>query len=351
MATAAAPARRRFGNRRALVRFTARRVAGTIPVILLITMLIFMLMHAVPGDPATMLVSEDATPEEVEQVRRNLGLDQPIYIQYFKFLTSAVTGDFGRSFRYGEPVLSLIIERLPATLELAFFSTLFAVLIGVPLGIWAGANPNSWIDNLASVLGFFGISMPNFWMGIVLILVVAGYFNLLPTSGRVGFNVSSPVVTGFVLIDTLLAGDRQGFVEACRHLILPVITLGTNMVGIIMRVTRSAVLEIMHEDYVRTARAKGQSERLVLWRHVLKNAMIVIITVVGLELGTLISGSIIVETVFAWPGIGNLLIEGLRGRDYPLIVALVLVYTIMFVIINLVIDILYAVIDPRVSFD
>jgi ABC-type dipeptide/oligopeptide/nickel transport system permease component len=334
-----------------MVWFLTRRVSGTIPVILLISLLVFLLLHAAPGDPAILLVPEEATPSDIERIRRDLGLDQPIYIQYLKFVAAAVTGDFGKSFRFGEPVARLIADHLPATLELALVSTVFAVLIGVPFGIWAGARPNSWLDNAASLIGFFGISMPNFWMGIMLILIMAGYFNLLPTSGREAFGAGTPQITGFILLDTLLRGDVAAFGNALRHMVLPAVTLGTNMIGIIMRVTRSSVLEIMHEDYVTTARAKGQSERLVLWRHVLKNALIVIITVVGLELGTLLSGSIIVETVFVWPGMGSLLIEGLQSRDYPLIIGLVLVYTTMFVIINVAIDICYAVIDPRIRFD
>jgi ABC-type dipeptide/oligopeptide/nickel transport system permease component len=334
-----------------MVWFLTRRIGGTAPVVLLITLLVFVLLHAAPGDPATLLVPEDATPSDIERIRRDLGLDQPVYVQYIKFITSVFTGDFGRSFRYGEPVARLIAQHLPATLELALVSSLIAVAIGVPFGVWAGARPNSWLDNAASLVGFFGISMPGFWMGIMLILIMAGYFNLLPTSGRLTFGMGGAPITGFVLLDTLLRGDLPAFGNALAHLALPAITLGTNMIGIIMRVTRSSVLEIMHEDYVTTARAKGQVERVILWRHVLKNALIVIITVVGLELGTLLSGSIIVETVFVWPGMGSLLIEGLQSRDYPLIIGLVLVYTAMFVTINLIIDLCYAVIDPRVRFD
>jgi peptide/nickel transport system permease protein len=230
-------------------------------------------------------------------------------------------------------------------------ATLIAGLIGVPLGVWAGARPNSWIDNFGSIVGFFGISMPNFWMGIMLILVMAGYFGILPTSGRTTIGLDPTPITGLFLVDTLWRGDLEGFRTALRHLVLPAVALGTNMVGIIMRITRSAVMEIASEDYITTARAKGQSERLVLWRHVLRNALVIVITVVGLEFGALLSGSIIVETVFVWPGVGSLLVEAMQGRDYPMIVGLVLVYTTMFVLINVLIDVLYAVIDPRVRFD
>jgi peptide/nickel transport system permease protein len=297
------------------------------------------------------MVSEDATPEDIERFRHVLGLDQPLYLQYLRFLGSALRGDFGNSFRYGDPVMQLIASHLPATLELSILATVLAAAIGVSLGVWAGARPNSWIDNLGSVVGFFGISMPNFWMGIMLILIMAGYFGILPTSGRTVIGLDRTPITGFFLVDTLLRGDTEGFRAALLHIVLPAITLGTNMVGIIMRVTRSSVMEIAAEDYITTARAKGQTERLVLWRHVLWNALIIIITVVGLEFGALLSGSIIVETVFVWPGVGSLLIEAMQGRDYPMIIGLVLVYTTMFVLINVLIDVLYAIIDPRVTFD
>ena len=341
---------RRLAGRSRSAAIVLPRLGSTLPVLLLVTVLVFLLIHAAPGDPASLLVSPDATPEDVERLRHTLGLDQPLYVQYLKFLAAALHADLGRSFHYGEPVLRLIGQHLPATLELALVSTALAAAIGIPLGVRAGARPNSWFDNLGSIVGFFGISMPSFWMGIMLILVMAGYFNLLPTSGRSAIGLDPAPITGFFLVDSLLRGDLEAFRAAVLHLILPAVALGTNMVGIIMRVTRSSVLEIMHEDYITTARAKGQRERLILWRHVLKNALVIIITVVGLELGTLLSGSIIVETVFVWPGIGSLLIEALGSRDYPLIIGLVLVYTSLFVAVNVIIDILYAVIDPRVRF-
>jgi len=334
-----------------MTRFILGRVGGTIPVLVLITLLIFMLLQAAPGDPANLLVPEEATKADIDRVREEWGLNQPAYVQYGIFVWKSLHGDLGTSFRFGEPVLSLIGQRLPATLELAFLSTLLAVLIGVPLGIWAGARPNSWVDNFASLFGFFGISMPRFWMGIMLILLVSGYLGWLPTSGRITFGVGGPSITGFVLLDTALRGDWKALKDALSHIALPAITLGTNMIGIIMRVTRSSVIEIMREEYIMTARAKGQKEWIVLWRHVLKNSMIVIITVVGLELGSLLSGSIIIETVFSWPGLGSLLIEGLNARDYPLITGLVLIYTTIFVSINIMIDLCYAAIDPRLRFN
>lgn len=327
-----------------------RRLIGTIPVLLLISLLVFLLIQAAPGDPTLMLLGEEATEVDIQDAKRRWGLDQPVHIQYFKFLASAARGDLGRSFRFGLPVREVIVERLPATIELAFFSVLIATLIAIPLGVWAGAKPNSWIDNVGTSFGLFGISMPNFWLGIMLILLLAGTFHILPSGGRSTYGIAGPRETGFYIFDSVTQGNWPAVKDALLHIVLPALALGTNMVGILMRVTRSSVLEVMTEDYVSTARAKGLGEQRVLWRHVLTNALIPIVTVAGLELGTLLSGSIIVETVFAWPGIGSLLITGVTARDYPLVTGLVLMYTVAFVAINLVIDALYAVIDPRIRY-
>ena len=334
-----------------MLTYIDRRMLGTIPVIVLISLLVFMLVQAAPGDPADLLLSDEATKEDVEEARTRWGLDQPVYVQYAKFFVAAIQGDLGTSFRYADPVLTMIGDRLPATIELALASILIAVIVGVPLGVWAGARPNSWIDNAGSVCGFFGISMPNFWFGIMLILVVSGFFNLLPSAGRNTYGIAGDPITGFYLLDSALQRNWAALWDGIKYIILPAVALGTNMMGILMRVTRSSVLEVMHEDYVRTALAKGLNERVVLWHHVVRNALIPIITVVGLELGTLLSGSIIVETVFSWPGSGALLISAITSRDYPLITGTVLTYTMAFVLINFIIDILYAVIDPRIRFD
>jgi peptide/nickel transport system permease protein len=298
-------------------RYLLGRIIATIPVVVLITVLVFLLIHAAPGDPADLLLSEEASAADIAEARHRWGLDQPIYIQYGRFLANIASGDLGMSFRYADPVINLIGERLPATIELAIASMLIALMIGIPLGVWAGAKPNSWADNLGSVVGFFGISMPSFWLGI---------------------------------LHSLLSGNMKAVWDGIKHIIMPAIALGTAMMGLIMRVTRSSVLEIMSEDFVRTARAKGLGENTVLWRHVLRNALVPVITVVGLELGTLLSGSIIIETVFAWPGSGSLLISAIQSRDYPLITGTVLTYTIAFVVINFAIDFLYALIDPRIRF-
>jgi len=330
--------------------YLLRRLIGTLPVLLLISLLVFLLIQAAPGDPTLMLLGEDTTAADIAEAKERWGLDEPVYLQYLKFLRSAARGDFGRSFKYDQPVLEVISARIPATLELASFSVVIALILAIPLGVWAAAKPNSWIDNAGTTFGLFGISMPSFWFGIMLILLFAGMLNILPSAGRDTYGIAEEPITGFYLLDSVLHGNWEGVRDGLEHVFLPALALGANMMGILMRVTRSSVLDVMHEEYVTTARAKGLGEQKVLWRHVLSNALIPVITVVGLELGTLLSGSIIVETVFSWPGSGSLLITALNARDYPLVTGLVLIYTVAFVAINFVIDILYAVIDPRIRY-
>jgi ABC-type dipeptide/oligopeptide/nickel transport system permease component len=330
--------------------YLVQRLAGTVPVLLLISLLVFLLIHAAPGDPTLLLLGEETNAAEVAKAKERWGLDRPLTIQYLRFIESAATGQFGKSFKYGEPVIRVIKTRLPATIELAIFSIIIATLLAIPLGIWAGAKPNSWVDNLGTTFGLFGISMPSFWLGIILILLLAGVLNILPTSGRSTYGIAGPEITGFYLLDSVIQKNWQAAWDALTHIFMPALALGMNMLGILMRVTRSAVLEVMNEDYVVTARAKGLAEQNVVWRHVTSNALIPVITVVGLELGTLLSGSIIVETVFSWPGSGSLLIAALNARDYPLVTGLVMTYTAAFVMINLIIDGLYAVVDPRIRY-
>jgi peptide/nickel transport system permease protein len=333
-----------------MISYFARRLAGTVPVLLLISLLVFLLIHAAPGDPTLLLLGEETNAAEVAKAKERWGLDQPLYIQYLKFLKSAAAGDFGRSFKYTEPVFRVIMTRLPATIELAIFAIIIATLLAIPLGVWAGSKPNSWIDNLGTSFGLFGISMPSFWLAIMLILLLAGVLNILPTSGRSTYGIAGPEQTGFYILDSILQKNWRAVWDALTHIFLPALALGVNMLGILMRVTRSSILEVMTEDYIQTARAKGLRENKVIWRHVTRNALIPVITVVGLELGTLLSGSIIVETVFAWPGSGSLLITALNARDYPLVTGVVMTYTLAFVSINLIIDGLYAVVDPRIRY-
>jgi peptide/nickel transport system permease protein len=318
--------------------------------LLLVTFLVFGLIHVAPGDPLSILLAENSTQEEIDRARQQWGLNDPVPVQYARFLGNAVTGDLGRSFRFGEPVTRLITDRLPATLELAAVSIVLGLVLAVPIGVAAGWRPNSAYDNVGTTFGLFGVSMPNFWFGIMLILVFAGVFHILPSAGRSEFGVAGQRITGFYVFDSLITGNFAAVGDAFRFMVLPAITLGTGIAGIIMRITRSSVLEVSREDYVTTARAKGVAERLVLWRHTVRNAMVPVVTVAGLEFGELLSGSIIAETVFAWPGIGSLLIEGVNARDYPLVTGIVLMYTVGFMLINLAVDVLYGVFDPRIRY-
>ncbi|HEY8694639.1 MAG TPA: ABC transporter permease [Chloroflexota bacterium] len=327
-----------------------KRSLGVIPVMLLVSAVVYGLLHLAPGDPASLLLPEDATEVDRAAMRANWGLDQPVYVQYFYFVRNAVEGDLGRSFRFAQPVADLIAQRLPATVELDFFAMAIACLVAIPLGVFAGAKPNSAVDNAGTTFGLFGISMPNFWFGIMLILLFAGVFHIFPSSGRSEYGVAGPTITGFYFLDSLIEGNWAALADAFRHVVLPALTLGSGVAGILMRITRSAVLEANHNDFVVVARAKGVIDRTVLRRHVFRNALIPIVTVVGLEMGTLLSVSIITETVFAWPGTGSLLIIGVSSRDYPLVTGIVLVYSVAFVLINLAVDAVYALADPRVRY-
>jgi ABC-type dipeptide/oligopeptide/nickel transport system permease component len=331
-----------------MLSYTLRRIVAVVPVVLLVISIVFLLIHMAPGDPLSLLLSEEASEEIIQAVRQKWGLDQPLWIQYLNYLTIIFKGDLGISLKYGDPVLTVILSRLPATIELAVAAMLIAIVIAVPLGLWAGSRPNSWIDNIGSTFGFTGISMPSFWLGIMLILLFSGVLNLLPSSGRDEFGVADDPITGLYLLDSLLRLDGKQVRDAAVHLIMPAAALGINMVGMLMRVTRSSIIDVMHEDYITTARAKGATERQVLWKHGFKNAFIPVLTVVGLELGALLSGSIIIETVFAWPGIGSLLISAINSRDYPLVIGTILTYTLAFVVINFVIDVVYPLVDPRI---
>lgn len=331
-----------------MLAYSVKRLFGVIPVLLVVSLMVFALMQAAPGDPVSMLVSDEASQEDRARIAAAWGLDQPAPVQYLNFVKNAATGDFGTSFRYREPVMDLVLARLPASIELALFATFLAIIVGIPLGVMAAARPNSVFDTLGSIGGFFGISMPNFWLGILMILIFAGYLNILPSGGREPWGLDLPRITGFLTLDAILQGRWDALVQALRYLALPTIVLGTAMTGIIMQITRASMLENLGEDYIMTARAKGLSSRVVLWRHAFRNALVSVITIIGLEFGALISGAIIVETVFSWPGIGLLLIQGITFRDFPLITGLVLIYTTIFVLMNVLIDILYTVVDPRI---
>jgi len=326
-----------------------RRFIGAIPVLLGISLLVFFLMHIAPGDPISLLLGENVTDAEIQRTRHEWGLDQPVLVQYWEFLSHAVRGDFGKSLKFGEPVTKLVFERLPATCELALSSLLVAILISIPIGVYSAIKHDSLLDHAGMGLALVGVSLPNFWLGIMLIYFLGGQLNLFPVAGRIEYGIQLETITRLYLVDSLITGNFPAFWSAVQHLFMPAITLGTSLAAIVTRITRSSILEVMRQDYITTARAKGLSERAVIWRHILRNAMITIITILGLQLGALLNGAVITETVFSFPGIGDLLIQAISVRDYKLAQGLIFFFAMMYFAVNLLVDLLYMLVDPRIK--
>ena len=327
-----------------------RRIIGAVPVLLGISFIVFLLLHLASGDPVTLLLGDDATPADITRVRHEWGLDQPLMVQYWQFISRAMVGDFGQSIKFGEPVIKLVFERLPATVELASTSLLVAILISIPIGIYSAIKRDSLLDHAGTSMALIGVSLPNFWLGIMLIYFLGGQWNLLPVAGRIEYGIDIKPITHLYLVDSLLTGNFAGFWSTLQHLLMPAITLGSALAAIVTRITRSSVLEVMRQDYVMTARAKGLSERVVIWRHILRNALITVITILGLQLGALLNGSVITETVFSYPGIGDLLIQSIAVRDYRLTQVLILFFGVIYFVVNLIVDVLYTLVDPRIKF-
>lgn len=301
--------------------YIMRRLGHTVLVIFGISLISFFFLH-LSGDPVGLMLPQDATREQLEAMRRTMGFDDPIALQYLRFLAAALQGDLGRSIYSGEPVAMLILERMPATLELAFTALALALVIAIPIGVLAAVKRGSLIDTASMLVALFGLSMPHFWLGIMFIMFFSVHLGWLPTSGRGGI----------------------------EHLIMPAAALGLSLIALFARLTRSAMLEVLSQDYVRTARAKGLSERLVVGKHALKNALIPLVTVIGMEFGFLLGGAVIIESVFAWPGVGRLIVQAILDRDYPVVQAAVMFLAVIFVSMNLLVDLLYVWLDPNITF-
>ncbi len=326
------------------------RLLQLVPVLLGVSLIVFVMMALTPGDPVQIMIGDQSvTPEQEAALRRGLGLDRPIYERFFIFLGNAVQGDFGTSFYHNRPVSEVIAERLPATIELSLVALIVALVTSIPLGVLAAIKRNSLLDRVATVGSLLGVSLPGFWFGILLLMLFAVHLHILPVSGRIGYSSEIEPITHFLLIDTLLRGEFAAFVDALKHIILPAITLGLPMTAILMRVTRTSMLEVLRQDYVTFADAKGLSRRKVLFRHALKNALIPTVTVAAIETGSLLGGNMIVETVFGWPGLGRLVVESIFLRNYPLVQAAVLFYAVTYVLLNFTADILYTYLNPRVK--
>jgi ABC-type dipeptide/oligopeptide/nickel transport system permease component len=306
-----------------VLRYLIRRVLLTIPVLIGVATLVFSLIHLVPGDPAQAMMGDGAAPQDVAELRKSLGLDQPLLQQYVTFLGRAIKGDLGRSFRTGQPVTAMIAERVPATAELAVAAMIVAILIAIPLGVIAAVWRGTAVDYSAMTFALAGVSIPNFWLGPVLAIVFAVELGWLPVSGR-----GTPA-----------------------HLILPAISLGLALAAILARMTRASLLEELNELYVRAARARGVSRALAIPGHALRNSMIPLLTIIALQFGAVLTGAVITETIFAWPGIGRLLIQSIGFRDYPMVQGCILLIATTYVTVNLVTDLMYGVLDPRIRFD
>lgn len=311
-----------------MTQYIVRRLLIAIPVLLGVSVLAFFLVRAVPGDTVTVLLGTSYTDAQAEALRQRLGLDRPLWTQYLIWLGRVVRGDLGDSAFTGRPVLAVILDRLPVTLELAGLSILFAVVVGIPLGVMSALRRRQVMGQASSVVGLLGISVPGFWLGTMLILAFSLKLGRLPSGGFVGIGVDPA--------------------ENLRHMVLPVLALGTAVAAVVVRMTRSSMLNVIRQDYVRTARAKGASEQKVVFKHALKNAMIPVITIIGLQAGYLIGGSVVIEQVFSLPGVGRLALQAIASRDYALLQGVVLFIAVAFVIVNLAVDILYAMFDPRI---
>lgn len=327
------------------------RLLAAIPLMIGVAVVVFIFMRLTPGDPVDVMMGQGGAVSEgeVERLRAEFNLDKPIHEQLLLFLGGLAQGDMGNSFSRQQPVAKLIGERLPATIELALGALFFALLIAFPIGIISAVKQNSTLDRISMGTAFLGISMPSFWLGIVLIMFFSVQLGWLPVQGRIDYDAGLQTITGFYVLDSILTGNMAALQSSIRHLILPSIALGAGVAAIVARVLRSSLLEALRSDYVKLARAKGASENRVVMKHALRNALIPTVTVVGLQVGVLLGGNMIIETVFGWPGLGRLVVDSIFNRDFPLVQGAVLVYAFTFIVANLVVDVMYTFLNPKIE--
>ncbi len=330
--------------------YIIKRLLMLIPVLLGTSIIAFSLIHLAPGDPARTIAGEHASQRTINAIREKYGLDKPLYIQYGIWLNRALHGDMGRSIVSNEYVTKEILDRFPNTFELTFFAMILAIAIGAMAGIISASKQYSALDYTFMGIALFGISMPVFWLGIMLMMIFGVYLRWLPIGGRINILIPFHRITGFYLLDSIITGNFAALISTLRYLILPSTALATIPMATIARVSRSSMLEVLRQDFIRTERAKGLSERVVIYKHAVRNAMIPVITVIGLNFGLLLAGAILTETVFSWPGIGRYVVNAVRMRDYPAVQGCVLFFAFFFVIVNLITDILYVYIDPRIHY-
>ncbi len=332
-----------------MFRFILFKILYLVPTLIGITIIAFGFVRVLPGDPVLLMAGERGmTPERHAEVAAQLGFDKPIWAQYLDFLGRLLHGDFGNSLVTKKPVLTEFLSLFPATVELGICAIIIATLIGVPVGVIAAIRRGSWFDQMSMTAALVGFSMPIFWWGLLLIILFSGILQWTPVSGRISLMYFFPPVTGFMLIDSLLSGQKGAFASALSHLILPSVVLATIPLAVIARQTRSAMLEVLGEDYVRTARAKGLPPRRVVGVHALRNAMIPVVTTIGLQIGVLMAGAILTETIFSWPGIGKWMVDSISRRDYPVVQSGLLLIAVLVMAVNLIVDLTYGLINPRI---
>jgi peptide/nickel transport system permease protein len=330
--------------------YILRRLVGLIPVLLGVSIVVFALIRMIPGDPVIVMLGERARPEDIARVRADLGFDRPIYVQYLEWIGRILQGDLGKSIINRTEVMAELRVRLAATLELVIFGLIIGIIVGVGIGIISALRRGTWIDLTATIGALLGVSMPIYWLALIAIYALAVNHQIFPPSARIDATLKVDRVTGFMLIDTLLMGNWKLFSNAVWHLILPAVVLSTAVMPILARLTRASMLEVLRQDYVRTAEAKGLNQRVVVIRHALKNALLPIVTVIGLQLGGLLGGALLTETIFSWPGMGQWTYRAILSRDYPIVQGAVLVSATIYVVVNLLVDISSAYLDPRIRF-
>lgn len=330
--------------------YIAKRLLQLIPVLIGVAVISFSLIHLAPGDPARTIAGEHASEQTIQALREKYGLDKPILVQFWMWFKQVLRGDLGRSIVSNEYVAREIFDRFPNTVELALFSMLIAIIVGFVAGVVSASKQYSVLDYTTMGVALFGVSMPVFWLGIMLMMIFGVFFRVLPIGGRIDAMIPFQRITGLYIIDSLIKGNWAALGSTLRYLILPSVALATIPMATIARVTRSSMLEVLRQDYIRTERAKGLSERVVIYKHAVRNAMLPVITVIGLNFGLLLAGALLTETVFAWPGIGRYVVKAVQMRDYPVVQGCVLFFSFMFVIVNLITDLLYVLIDPRIKY-
>jgi peptide/nickel transport system permease protein len=339
-----------------VTKYIVRRLLGAIPVLIGVSIVVFVFIRLLPGDPATAILGQHATAQRIAEMREFLGLEKPLWEQYLIYLKTLLGGDFGRSIINGQPILDEFLTRMPATIELTVGAMLFAAGVGIPLGRYAAKHAQRWQDGSITVLSLVGISIPVFVLGLTLQYIFAVQLGWLPATGRIDARTAIQLESHFILIDVWLQPDWtlaqkwDAFLDGISHLILPAIALGSIPLAIITRITRASVIDVSNDDYVRTARAKGLSERRIDGRHVMRNAWLPVVTVLGLQVGGLLAGAVITETVFAWNGVGRWIVEAIGNRDYFIVQSTILVFALIFLLVNLFVDVMYAFLNPRIRY-